>query len=201
MTCTKWSVYNFRPLENLEKAWTYTCVSDRCVRKHYLPGTKRTPFMSCAMVCGVSNIWPMPTGKLTLSSHSLTFNANQLEFNVKSSLHEAKELLMNAYDIFLYDLKAIAGESEEEHVDKTDNQIKNVEANTDTLKLNENCDINKIIISAEILTIGDVYLNLDMDESYELNVTSEFFFPYLSLIFMCNLSISSYSSLQVAKVM
>lgn len=37
---------------------------------------------------------------------------------------------------------------------------------------NQNCDINKITINAEIQKFGDVFLQMETDESYELNVTS-----------------------------
>lgn len=49
------------------------------------------------------------------------------------------------------------------------------EADSSKAKVEEkNCDINKIIINAEIEKSGDVFIHMDIDESYELNVTSMF---------------------------
>lgn len=131
----------------------------------------------------------MPTGQTSLSTHSLTFNSNQLQFNVKTTFNDAKELLLNAYNVFLNDLKAMEFQSSE-HVYKTDNQISGAaktNPESETLNVNENCDINKVIINAQILTVGDVYLNLDMDESYELNVTSmQFVLLIFSLYILTN---------------
>lgn len=168
------------------------------------------------MICGTSNIWPMPTGKVSLSSRSLTFKSNQIQLDMKSEFGEAKQLLSSAYNVFLFDLKTL----EERHthtktqnvLDKNNNQMKgekmadgvngaNVaaappaaaaaaagmataraapppadgEADSAKAKVEEkNCDINKIIINAEIEKSGDVFIHMDIDESYELNVTSMF---------------------------
>lgn len=226
-----------------EKTWTYKCVGERCVREHHTPGAKRVPFMSCAMICGTSNIWPMPTGKVSLSSRSLTFKSNQIQLNVKTEFDEAKQLLDSAYNVFLVDLKALenqhltsngvvaangvsgtgaastssaaaAAATGNAHtsnpilshvhiksdLDKINSQMKGKQqhmennVNSDVIgqnaaidnsaklaaaaaaananNANQNCDINKITINAEIQKIGDVYLHMEMDESYELNVTS-----------------------------
>lgn len=42
---------------------------------------------------------------------------------------------------------------------------------TETKDVHRSCDINKIVINAEILNAPDVYLHMEVDESYELNVT------------------------------
>lgn len=140
------------------------------------------------MICGTSHIWPMPTGKVSLSSRSLTFKSNQLRFEVKTSFNEAKQLLHSAYDLFIYDLKSLEEQwiqpSTQTNLDKTNIEINGEKSDTvsgprvDSAKTtieqnaNQNCDINRIIINAEIQKTGDVSLNMEMDESYELNVTS-----------------------------
>lgn len=156
----------------LEKRWSYKCVGQRCVREHYSPGTKRIPYMSCAMICGNINIWPMPTGILSLSSNSMTFNSDQIQLNVKTSFKDAKQLLANAYDVFDFDLKLLEGRKS--HSDENDNQTNGENSNRKNSNTKQNCDITKFIINAEIQTMADVYLHMDIDESYELNVTSKF---------------------------
>lgn len=205
----------FVALRSPEKSWTYKCVDDKCVREHYSSGEKRTPFMSCAMVCGMLNIWPMPTIKASLSTRSLTFDTAQLEFNVHTKFDEAKKLLHSAYHIFLFDLKsmedrATTASSSRSHTngnsssnsgnsDSHNNNNNKKTANADNEQKpkqaddgndsNKNadpslatyvndgepkhraCDINKIIINAEIVKAPDVHLHMDIDERYELNVT------------------------------
>lgn len=189
-----------------EKSWTYKCVGERCVRENYTAGIKRVPFMSCSMICGTSNIWPMPTGKVSLSSRSLTFKSHQIQFDIQSEFDEAKQLLRSAYNVFLIDLKTLEQQHHkhtktQNNLDKNNNheinerrgdKIGNGEigmnngipaaeaaaATSDTTNdriddnAKQNCDINKIMISAEIQKSGDTSLHMDIDESYELNVTS-----------------------------
>lgn len=144
--------------------------------------------MSCAMICGSSNIWPMPTGKFSLSSRSLTFKSNQLKFDVKTTFTEAKQLLGNAYDIFISDLKFLENRqlnldinNNNNNVDYSNNNMNNDYNKNDDDGANasdkdankmQNCDISKITINAEIQTFGDTALHMDVDESYELNITS-----------------------------
>lgn len=119
----------------------------------------------------------MPTGLLSLGSQSLTFDSNRIQFNVQTTYKDAKQLLLDAYSLFDYDLKLLEGHKP--NLDEMDNQIKNSGSDTANKQKNnantrQNCDINKFIINAEIQTMADVYLHMDIDESYELNVTSEF---------------------------
>lgn len=187
----------------------------------------------------------MPTGKVSLSSRSLTFKSTHIQLNVKTEFIEAKHLLDSAYNIFLVDLKALenqhthngdgtggggggtnadmsraaadaaAGNADtinspihshahaKSDLDKSNSQMKgnqHVENNVNSdvtgqnaaidssakeaapaaeaanaNNANQNCDINKITINAEIQEIGDVFLHMEIDESYELNVTSTCF--------------------------
>lgn len=169
-----------------EKSWTYKCVNDKCVREHYQTDEKRIPFMSCAMVCGSLNVWPLPTIKASLSSRSLTFETTQMKFDVDTKFADAKQLLQNAYNIFLFDLKNLEGKTptasngsnnskntankDNEQMDDG-NKIADPTMPTDAKKVHRSCDINKIVINAEILNAPDVYLHMEVDESYELNVT------------------------------
>lgn len=177
-------------LSSPEKSWTYKCVNDRCVREHYQAGEKRIPFMSCAMVCGSLNVWPLPTIKASLSSRSLTFETIQMKFDVNTKFSDAKKLLHNAYNIFVFDLKNLeekatsapsgsgSGSGSGKNAANNDNEQRgdgNRNADptlpTETKEVHRNCDINKLVINAEILNAPDVHVHMEIDESYELNVT------------------------------
>lgn len=146
--------------------------------------------MSCAMVCGSLNVWPLPTIKASLSSRSLTFETIQIKFDVNTKFADAKKLLRNAYDIFLFDLKNLEGTvvtnahsdgaASQQHTANNDNEQlgdgnKNVDVvlPTETKEVHRNCDINRLVINAEILNAPDVYVHMEVDESYELNVTRQ----------------------------
>lgn len=137
------------------------------------------------MVCGSLNVWPLPTIKASLSSRSLTFEAMQVKFDVNTKFDDAKKLLQNAYNIFLFDLKsmeekasAASSGSSSKGAANSDNEQpgdgnKNADPTlpTEAKQTHRNCDINKIVINAEILNAPDVYVHIEVDESYELNVT------------------------------
>lgn len=168
-----------------EKSWTYKCVNDKCLREHYQADDKRVPFMSCAMVCGSLNVWPLPTIKASLSSRSLTFETMRMKFDVDTKFGDAKKLLQNAYNILLFDLRNLeektttaTGGSSSKNTANNDNEQVGVGNNnadpalpTEAKEIRRNCDINKLVINAEILTAPDVYVHMEVDESYELNVT------------------------------
>lgn len=129
------------------------------------------------MVCGTTQIWPMPTGRVSLSKRSLTFSANQMNFEVRSAFAEAKQLLIDAYHVFLVDLKTLdmqhsklAMSANRHGADKGGASANRVASDA---KRMQNCDIDKVAISADIQSIADTALHLEMDESYELNVTGE----------------------------
>lgn len=126
------------------------------------------------MICGTANIWPMPTIKTMLGSQSMTFSTALLRFDVVTRFSDAKNLITQAYDIFLSDLKNL--ESKEMVFEETNNEHENFQRKKSVGKdehVEKNCDIKSIDIKVEITTVSEIYHNLDMDESYELNITSK----------------------------
>uniref|UniRef100_A0A336MDZ8 beta-N-acetylhexosaminidase n=1 Tax=Culicoides sonorensis TaxID=179676 RepID=A0A336MDZ8_CULSO len=92
-----------------EKTWTYKCLNNRCVRRHYLntskhANKKRVPFQTCAMTCGPANLWPQPTIKTVLGSKALKFKSSDIKFSVNSAYKNVNNLLKSAFDIFLREI-------------------------------------------------------------------------------------------------
>lgn len=142
------------------------------------------------MICGSPNIWPLPTIKTSLSSKSLTFDSNQIQFDVKTKFADAKRLMLSAYDIFLFDLKHLEGKniinnSVEKMANNQNDGDDVTEIKHSDMSINKNCDINKIVIKAEILNISDVFEHMDADESYELNITRKCFLFVAIFFFFC----------------
>ena len=170
------------------------------------------------MVCGGPNIWPLPTIKTNISSQSLTFKSNLIKFNAVSQFDGAKNLLEQAYDVFLHDLKNLenhrdenangvgsnggsggAGPGSDSNGNAPGNDLANDQRNAGapsetrngdgdaTVRDRDNngngngkfhnadkiCDIKNIHIISEITHVPEIYLQLDTDESYELNITSK----------------------------
>lgn len=102
-----------------EKAWTYKCVNNRCVRQHYIEPSdpesafggsttgKRVPFLTCTMTCGPINIWPQPTGKASIGSKASRFRLSDVHFNVKTAHKPVEDLLWDAFRVFKEELRAV----------------------------------------------------------------------------------------------
>lgn len=109
----------------------------------------------------------------------------QMKFDVDTTFDDAKKLLQNAYNILLFDLRnleektttATGGSSSKNTANNVNEQVGAGNNNgdpalpTEAKEIRRNCDINKLVINAEILTAPDVYVHMEVDESYELNVT------------------------------
>lgn len=148
------------------------------MREHYLNehqshGEKRVPYMTCAMTCGVPNIWPLPTIKTSLGYHSLTFRSHAINLDIVTKFDEAKNVLQQAFGIFQNDLRGY--ENSKASTDGTTDEVsvRNEHEENTSNKSGKDCDIRRIDIKIGISTIKDVYLNIDMDESYDLKITSK----------------------------
>lgn len=190
----------------LEKTWTYKCVSDKCVREHYIGehqnsgggggngenGEKRVPFMSCSMICGGPNVWPLPTIKTSLGTQSLSFQSHLMNLDIVTQFGEARTLLQQAYDILLADLRGLENsnkvvgtiadepttggheqqQQQQLHVDNSARRSSSGGSDREHF-VDKDCDIKHVDIKVEISTIKEVYLSMDMDESYELKIASK----------------------------
>lgn len=161
-----------------EKSWSYKCVNEKCVREHYLNehkshGEKRVPYMSCAMTCGVPNIWPLPTIKTTLGYHSLTFRSHAVNLDITTKFDEARNVLQQAFGIFQSDLRGYEHNKASADGPIEESSARNEQEENTSKKSDKDCDIRHIDIKIDISTIKDVYLHIDMDESYELKITSK----------------------------
>lgn len=169
-----------------ERSWTYKCNGEKCIREHYSAdnrfGEKRIPFMSCAMVCGDSNIWPMPTGKTSLSTRSLTLRSVDIAMHVETKFSEVERMFRLAFDIFMTDLKELEsvsngatsarGSNERQRDEKSTS--KESGQNPDVSEAEKHCDIKNLDVRVVIDGSPNVYVSLDMDESYNMTVLSKY---------------------------
>ncbi len=166
-----------------EKTWTYRCVSNRCVREHFVNDNlfsrqKRTPFLTCTMTCGVMpSIWPNPTGKLIGSSNSLTFQAHNVRLKISTKFNDVEKLLEDAFDIFLSDIKGMESgntlDVEKKYGASDGNSERNSEDNDQVTHRNRDCDIQNVDVNVAVTHSDVTFVHLDMDESYNLTIKSK----------------------------
>lgn len=134
--------------------------------------------MSCAMICGEPNIWPKPTGRTKLNSRSATLSTDIISLHMDTRFSEVEQLFRSAFRIFLNDLQnmeaqSIAGGDGNNH--NSEEKINSKEAIDDQTDVKRHCDILQLNLKVIITgTLPEVYPHLDIDESYNMTVTSNF---------------------------
>lgn len=135
------------------------------------------------MICGEPNIWPIPTGKTTVSSRSLTLTSDTIALHIDTKFPKVQQQLQTAFDIFLQDLQSLessttggvsgnAGSTSDEKTGRSDKEAVQLQSLAEEQQ--RNCDIKKVTVRIAVTSIADVHLHMDMDESYNLTVASKF---------------------------
>lgn len=126
----------------------------------------------------------MPTGKTSVSSRSLTLTSDKIAVHIDTKFPKVQQQLQTAFDIFMVDLQAMessvatsTGESntrDDKSAEKgSDKQSSEQSLAEEVQRENRNCDIKKVIVRIAVTSVPDVYLHIDMDESYNLTVASK----------------------------
>ncbi|XP_023161571.1 probable beta-hexosaminidase fdl isoform X2 [Drosophila hydei] len=172
----------------LEKSWTYKCDNDRCVRVNYHrngANVKRVSFISCSMTCGDINIWPHPTSKSQVSSHTLRFSVEDLQLRLDTPHHDVRRRLKLAFDVLVRQLRQIqrleyASPHAEAMASASEPSAKSTDAAesplagglfSSTFGSHRSGDLDSLHVKLSVHESDELNFNLDNDESYEL-VTS-----------------------------
>ncbi|KAK9892922.1 hypothetical protein WA026_022789 [Henosepilachna vigintioctopunctata] len=128
--------------------WTWICENQRCERRQADSNNPANSLLTCSMLCGSTQLWPQPTGPVTLGSKTASFNHEQLHFEAKAK-EPALRLLHEAISIF---------------------REKIVDLVQDVNYTKHETDIEKIVIVLSLTNSDHVKLILNTDESYQLNI-------------------------------
>ncbi|KAF7283897.1 beta acetylhexosaminidase fused lobes isoform X2 [Rhynchophorus ferrugineus] len=128
--------------------WTWHCVNQRCERHPITDNIKAVSLPTCSMLCGSTQLWPQPTGPVTLGSKAVTFNHLQFEFETLTS-GAARALVKEAFSSF------------------NDSVLSLVRNNN---YLQEKTDLDKFIVRVSVVHGDIVKLKLKTDESYTLTL-------------------------------
>lgn len=179
----------FRPVE---KSWTYKCENDRCVRTAYHNSggnTKRVSFISCSMTCGDINIWPHPTTKSMVSTHTLKFSIEEIQLRLDSPHREVSKLLKLAFDWFIRDLRQIqrldySTQVAESTVSEPTSGMRKRRDDAETAEtppaaslfsstfgLHRSGDLDSFQVKLSVQDLKDIKFDLDNDESYQISTT------------------------------
>lgn len=121
--------------------WTWDCINQRCERRFIKNSITPTSLETCSMLCGSTQLWPQPTGPVTLGSRTATFNYHNIFFKTHR-MGPAEELLQEAILIFKNNILLYVKEPNYT-IHETDILNVNIDINiknTQTVKLKLNTD-------------------------------------------------------------
>lgn len=148
------------PLNSLERCrlseprWTWQCNSGKCERLAASASASASSLQTldtCNMLCDSTQLWPQPTGPVTLGTTTAIVSTQILRFEIVAvPARMVMTQLSLAYTIFENNLKAIEG--------------KGAKASP---------SVDEVVIKVTVNGTGETYLTLDTDESYSLIVRPE----------------------------
>ncbi|KAF5280313.1 hypothetical protein FQR65_LT03122 [Abscondita terminalis] len=126
------------------RAWTWKCESEKCVRYERIGNEEEMSLITCNMLCGSMQLWPRPTGPVSLGSRTLSFTIDQIVLETEAS-GILGNLLTEAYACFKENVVKLSRNS-----------------------YSKASDINSFRISVHVINANATKLYLNTDESYSL---------------------------------
>ncbi|XP_031354596.1 probable beta-hexosaminidase fdl isoform X2 [Photinus pyralis] len=129
--------------------WTWKCQADKCQRHAKTPEDGQSVSLTtCNMLCGNMQLWPSPTGPVTLGSRGLIFSLDQIHLETVL-VGPVKDLLDKAFASFV--------------------------GNVEKLTRNKNgdfkhSDINKFRVYVNVINSDITKLQIGTNESYSLTL-------------------------------
>ncbi|CAH4029107.1 probable beta-hexosaminidase fdl isoform X3 [Pieris brassicae] len=101
-----------RPIHSLysgiEPQWSWVCRNERCERLLAAETTLLQSLATCNMLCASTQLWPQPTGPVSLATAAVPVRADSITLQVRSSpSREVSNYLTGAFSLFIKDLKAL----------------------------------------------------------------------------------------------
>ncbi|KAJ8718029.1 hypothetical protein PYW07_005959 [Mythimna separata] len=127
--------------------WNWECIDEKCLPLRATQVSKLQSLETCNMLCSSMQIWPQPTGVVSLSTTAVPLRADMVQLRkVQAPSGKVHELLQDAFSLFREDLRLI------------ENEVRGYEE-WRSLSL-------RIVVNGS----GDPRMRLDTDESYSLSL-------------------------------
>lgn len=150
---------HFRETKTFGWEWICDIESQQCLRQ--APGNSSTgaSLTTCLMTCGAPQIWPMPTGTLTLGNKTFSFDFNQIKVQIVQAKHKlVRDLIRSCIKLFKKNVMLLS---------------ENILASFDP---------PEVVVSIAVHgSSSDVRFKLNIDESYRLFISRNSSGVYVSL--------------------
>ncbi|XP_059059612.1 probable beta-hexosaminidase fdl [Achroia grisella] len=88
--------------------WTWDCVNDKCVPSKATERGKLQSLMTCNMLCASMQLWPQPTGTVSLSTTAVPVRVDLIELQIISYPSESvRDHLRYAFELMRNDLRIL----------------------------------------------------------------------------------------------
>ncbi|KAJ8717380.1 hypothetical protein PYW08_005779 [Mythimna loreyi] len=125
--------------------WNWECIEEKCLPLRATQVSKLQSLETCNMLCSSMQIWPQPTGIVSLSTTAVPLRANLVLLqNVDAPTGKVHELLQGAFSLFREDLRVMESE------------VRGFE------------EWRSLYLRIVVNGSGDPRMRLDTDESYSL---------------------------------
>nr|ADF97235.1 hexosaminidase [Ostrinia furnacalis] len=146
-----------RPLHNLysgsEPTWTWICRNERCERMLASESSTLQSLPTCNMLCASTQLWPQPTGPVSLATAAVPVRADG--FSLKVTATTSKDVtthLQGAFELMTEDMrtleKSINGE----------------------IRRNDIGSPRNVLVRVAVNGSADPRMRLNTDESYKLSL-------------------------------
>ncbi|VVC96667.1 unnamed protein product [Leptidea sinapis] len=147
-----------RPLHNsylgVEPQWSWVCRNDRCERLLASETSILQSLPTCNMLCASTQLWPQPTGPVSLATVAVPVQAGQFSLHIRSTpSRPVTEHLTEAFALFTKDLKSL---------EKTNSIVRRPD-------IGPSRDV-VVRVAVSPTGSGDPRMRLDTNESYNLTV-------------------------------
>ncbi|XP_013136997.1 PREDICTED: probable beta-hexosaminidase fdl [Papilio polytes] len=130
--------------------WTWDCINGKCLPVKATISGRLQSLITCNMLCTTIQLWPQPTGSVSLSTTAVPVRADLFQLQVLDFTSQpVLEHLQNAFDIFRQELSF------------TEEQLRGFD------------EWYKVVVRVRINGSGDPRMRLDTDERYALSVQPE----------------------------
>ncbi|XP_050352158.1 probable beta-hexosaminidase fdl [Nymphalis io] len=145
-----------RPLQSMfagvEPQWSWICRNDRCERLLASETNILQSLPTCNMLCASTQLWPQPTGPVSLATAAIRVRSSGLSLQVIASpSREVKEHLNDAFMLMRDDLKSLEKSA----------AIENRRSDSAT---------RDVLVRVTVNGTGDPRMRQDTDESYKLSL-------------------------------
>lgn len=133
-----------------EPQWTWICRNDRCERSLASESTTLQSLSTCNMLCASTQLWPQPTGPVSLATLAVPLRADGLALHVLASPSpDVTDHLNDAFALMREDLRAL-------------------ERTVSEARRGAVGPARPVLVRVAVNGSGDPRMRLDTDESYKL---------------------------------